>query len=209
MKKSLFVFSFLFFLGFNTEVKASWQPFDMIKSLAISKVQEQITSSFTGVFTNLKDKAAGTLSNPGKLLGSYIKVPEEEQVRETTENLNNFSAYNPGQLLSQLERRDLKQLQAAGINTFTDRIDVENAEDFQQELIRVQKKLNRNTNIDALGGQQASLDKLEKLEAQTDITKAINEEMDKIVELVDKICSYQNPEIPCFPNKPSGPQPAE
>lgn len=209
MKKLLTVFAFLFLIGSASSAKASWQPFDMIKSLAVSKVQEQMTSSFTGVFTNMKDKVAGTLSNPGKLLGSYIKVPVEEQVGKATEKLNNFSAFNPTKLLSQMNQVDPRRLQAAGINTFTDRIDVENAEDFQRELIRVQKKLNRNTNIDALGGQQGSLDKEEKLEAQTDVTKAINEEMDKIVELVDKICSYQNPEIPCFPNKPSEPQQAE
>lgn len=209
MKKNILVFTSLFFIGYTSSVNASWQPFDMIKSLAISQVQEQITSSFTSVFTNLKDKAAGTLSNPGKLLGSYIKVPEEEQVAQATENLHQFSAFSATGLLSQLEKLDLKRLQASGINTFTDRIDVENAENFEAELIRVQRKLNRNINIDALGGQQASLDKQEKLEAQTDVTKAINEEMDKIVKLVDKICSYQNPEIPCFPNKPSDPKPAE
>lgn len=192
MKKTLLSLGFIS-LGILPQQTFAFS-FGDITQMAVSQVQQQITSSFTGAFSNLASEAGGALSNPGSILTNYQAGPAiEEQIETTQTAVETSPAFNP------------EQIRENAINT-ADYRDANVAEGYQSELFRVKRRIDPFANLEVLSNQHGNINEEAVQKERTDLTTEINKTMDNILKLTDKICSYQSASILCFPSGGGGEQ---
>ena len=208
MKKYIIALCFFGVVGIGSDTHAfsfSFNPQQMVEDKIKASVKKLGISEKFNVFKSMKDKVAGAFSNPGKLIADYTVTSVEEQKTKLLGKLNKHSAL----ALQEGKNKLTKQLQASSFTVQDQILKEEVTKDFLEERYRILDKVVHQTNNSALQAQQQLLDAESQREDQTEITKQINEEMDKILELTDKICSYQSPQIPCFPSQPKEPVEAD
>lgn len=180
------------FLGFQEKAKKAQETVVGLSSIA-ENAKEQAEQKIAEA-ANIKKKVTGVLDNPGSTLANYKVVDKKEVANAALSRIQKYSS-NPAQ---RLQANTINTLGDLNQTTEIDRL-------YAQELLRVLDKTTQEVNKNALQSQQQQIDAESQRDAQSEITKNLNEEMDKILKLVDKICTYQNNQIPCFPNLPQEP----